>query len=59
MNRRGVDFTLLLIEPGLWRWRFQIGETISTGTTRTSLKGMAARRAHDRIDAELRKPREL
>jgi hypothetical protein len=59
MIRKGVEFTLLLIEPGLWRWRFQIGETISTGKTRTSLKGMAARSAHARIDIELRKPRDL
>jgi len=23
MNRKGVEFTLLLIEPGLWKWRFR------------------------------------
>ena len=45
MNRKGVEFTLLLIEPGLWKWRFQIGETVTTGTTETNLKGMAAHRA--------------
>jgi hypothetical protein len=49
----------LLIEPGLWGWRFQIGETISTGKVKTSLKGMAAHRAQQRIDHELRKSRDL
>jgi hypothetical protein len=29
MNRKGIEFTLLLIEPGLWKWRFQIGEISS------------------------------
>jgi hypothetical protein len=59
MNRKGVEFTLLLVEPGLWRWRFQIGETISTGKTHTSLMGMAAHRVHQQIDRELRRPRDL
>jgi len=59
MNRKGIEFTLMLIEPGLWRWRFQIGETVSTGKTQTSLMGMAAHRVHARIDRELKKPRSL
>jgi hypothetical protein len=59
MNRKGVEFTLLRLEPALWRWRFQIGETVSTGKTETSLMGMAARRARVRIDFELRKRRGL
>jgi hypothetical protein len=59
MNRKGVEFTLLLIEPGVWKWRFQIGKIVTTGTTQTNLKGMAAHRAADRIDRELREPRSL
>ena len=47
--RNGVEFTLVLIEPGLWRWRFQIGETATTGTTTTNLRRMAARRVKTRI----------
>ena len=43
--RNGVEFTLLLIEPGMWRRRFQIGELATTGTTKTNLRGLAARRA--------------
>jgi hypothetical protein len=57
MIRKGVEFTLLLVEPGLWRWRFKIGGTVSTGQTKSNLKGMAAHRVHERIDSELRKPR--
>jgi hypothetical protein len=55
MLRKGVEFTLLLVEPGLWRWRFQIGETATTGQTQTKLRGLAARRVELRIDGELRK----
>lgn len=59
MNRRGVEFTLVQIEPRVWQWRFQIGETVSTGRTQTSLMGLAARRVQERIDRELRKPQNL
>jgi hypothetical protein len=38
MNHRGVECTLVRIDPGLWQWRFQIGETVKTGKTETSLK---------------------
>jgi hypothetical protein len=55
MIRQGVEFTLLLIEPGLWKWRFQIGKTAATGHIKTNLMGMAARRAELRIDTALRK----
>lgn len=57
--RKGVEFTLLLIEPGLWKWRFQIGGTISSGKTRTNLMGMAAHRVQQRIDRDLRRPLDL
>ena len=59
MNRKGVEFTLLLIAPGVWRWRFQIDETVSTGKTQTNLVGMAAHSVHARIDREMKKPRSL
>jgi hypothetical protein len=55
MTRKGVEFTLLLAEPGLWKWRFQIGETATTGKTQTNLMGLAARRVELRIDGALRK----
>jgi hypothetical protein len=59
MNRRGIEFTLVQVEPGLWQWRFRIGEILTTGKTKTNLKGMAARRVQQRIDRELNKPRDL
>jgi len=55
MTRKGVEFTLLLAEPGLWKWRFQIGATATTGKTQTNLMGLAARRVELRIDGALRK----
>jgi hypothetical protein len=59
MNRRGVEFTVTQAEPGLWKWQFQIGKTVTTGKTQSNLMGMAARRVQQRIDRELRKAREL
>jgi hypothetical protein len=46
MNRRGIEFTLVQVEPDLWQWQFRIGETVTTGKTKTELKGMAARRQY-------------
>jgi hypothetical protein len=59
MNRRGVEFTLIQVEPGLWKWQFQIGETVTNGRTHSNLFGMAARKVQQRIDRELVKPRDL
>jgi hypothetical protein len=59
MNRRGIEFTLVQVDPGLWQWQFRIGEIVTTGRTKTSLKGMAARKAQQRIDRELNKPGDL
>jgi len=36
MNRRGIEFTLAQVEPGLWRWRFQIGDKVTTGNTKAN-----------------------
>jgi hypothetical protein len=57
MNRRGIEFTLMQIRPDLWQWQFQIGETITRGKTNTTLKGLAARRVHAKIDRALKGPR--
>ena len=54
MNRKGVEFTVVQVEPGLWKWRFQIGETVTTGKTLTRLMGMAAHRVGQRIDRALK-----
>ena len=59
MNRKGIEYSLLQIEPDVWRWQFQIDEAVTTGKTKTRLKGMADRRAQARIDRALRLPRNL
>jgi hypothetical protein len=59
MNRSGVEFSLTQVEPGLWKWEFQIGDTVTIGKTQSNLMGMAARRVQQRIDRELGKPRDL
>jgi hypothetical protein len=59
MNRRGVEFSLMEVKPGVWKWQFQIGEIVTAGKTQSNLKGMAAHRVHERIDRELKKPRDL
>ena len=59
MNRRGVEFTLVQVDDDLWQWQFRVGDTVTTGKTKTRLKGMAARKAQQRIDHELNKPRDL
>ena len=59
MNRKGVEFSLTQVEPGLWKWQFEIGNTVTTGKTRSYLMGLAAHRVQQRIDRELQKPRGL
>ena len=59
MIRKGVEFTVMQVEPGLWKWEFQIDKTVTTGKTKSNLMGLAARRAQQRIDLELKKPRVL
>ena len=59
MKRKSVEFSLMQLGPGLWKWQLQIGETVTTGKTHSNLRGMAAHRAQQRIDRELRKPRDL
>jgi hypothetical protein len=31
MNRKGVGFPLVQVEPGSWKRPFQIGEAVTTG----------------------------
>jgi len=56
INHRGVDFTVAPDpEPNVWRWRFWIGDKVTTGKTETALRGIAARRAQIKIDQAIRK----
>ena len=59
MSHKGIEFTLVQIESDLWQWQFRIGETVTTGKTKTKLKGMAARRAQLRIDRALKSPGDI
>jgi hypothetical protein len=59
MNRKGIEFSLKQVETGLWKWQFQIGNTVTIGKTHSTLRGIAVRRAQTRIDQELRKARDL
>jgi hypothetical protein len=59
MNRKGVEFTVSQVDEDWWNWRFQIGETVRTGNTQTRLMGMAAHRVQQKIDRELKEPRDL
>jgi len=54
MKHRGVSFTVVQLEVALWKWQFQIGESVITGTTKTKLIWMAIKRVQLRIDRELR-----
>ena len=56
MNHRGVDFTVVPdLKPNVWRRQFRIGDKFTTGTTQTTLRGIASRRAQVKIDETLRK----
>jgi hypothetical protein len=54
-THKGVEFTVTQVQPGLWKWQFQLGETVTTGKTQSNLMGLAARRVQRRIDRELNK----
>jgi hypothetical protein len=50
MNHKGVEYTLTMIEPGVWKWEFRIDEKVMAGKIRTNLRGLAQRRAEAKID---------
>jgi hypothetical protein len=41
-------------EPGIWKWRFWIGDQIKSGRTETRIGLLAARRVQLRINRELK-----
>jgi hypothetical protein len=55
MIHKGVEYTVTLATPGVWKWQFQIGDTIKTGKTEAKLQLLAIRRVQLRIDRELKK----
>ena len=55
MIHKGIQYSVAAtVEPDLWQWRFQIGESVKTGKTKTRLAALAARRVKLKIDAALR-----
>lgn len=55
MMHRGVEYTVTMSAPGVWKWQFRIGDTVKTGKTETNIRPLAIRRVRQRIDRELRK----
>lgn len=55
MIHKGVEYSMTLAAPGIWKWQFQIGDTIKTGKTETRLQLLAVRRVQSRIDRELKR----
>jgi hypothetical protein len=56
MTHKGIDYSVAMTTtPGVWKWRFQIGEKLNTGRTETRLGLLAIRRVQLRIDRELKK----
>ncbi|WP_043162604.1 hypothetical protein [Bradyrhizobium sp. Ai1a-2] len=55
MIHKGIEYTVTPIAPGVWKWQFQIGDTIKTGKTEAKLQLLAIRRVQLRIDRELKK----
>lgn len=55
MNHRGIEFTIAKTAvPGIWQWRFRIGDKVKTGRTETRIDLLAIRRVQLRIDRELK-----
>ena len=55
MIYKGVEYTLTPVAPGVWKWQFQIGDTVISGKTEARLNLLAIRRIQLRIDRELKK----
>lgn len=59
MNYKGVDYTVVeTTTGGVWKWQFQIGDSVRSGKTETRIELMARRRAQLKINLALsvRKP---
>ena len=54
MNYKGIEFSLKMIKPGTWTYRFQIGRAIKTGRKKTTLEHLVIQSVHTRIDRELK-----
>lgn len=55
MVHKGVEYSVIAIAPGVWKWQFRIGDRLVTGRTEARLNLLAIRRVQLRIDRELKK----
>ena len=53
MDYKGIKFSLKMIQPGIWKYRFQIGRAIKTGRKKSTFE-LAIRAVHTRIDREMK-----
>jgi len=44
----------LTAAPGVWKWQFQIGDTVKSGKTETNINLLAVRRVQLQIDRALK-----
>lgn len=55
---KGIQYSVAAtVEPDVWQWRYQIGDSVRTGKTKTRLGALAARRVQMKIDAALKASR--
>jgi hypothetical protein len=55
MIHKGIQYCVAAtVEPDVWQWQFQIGESVKSGKTKTRLGALAARRVQMKIDAALK-----
>jgi hypothetical protein len=55
MIHKGVEFTVTVATPGIWKWQFRLGDKVIAGKTEAKLNLLAIRRVQLRIDRELKK----
>jgi len=56
MIHRGIKYSVMAtVAPGIWRWKFLVGNQLKTGRTETRIDLMAIRRVKLRIDRELKR----
>ena len=54
MIHKGIQFSLDEIEPGVWRWEYELGGQAKSGRFQVSSRAGARRRAILKIDFDLR-----
>lgn len=54
MNYKGIEYTIKMTEPGVWKYRFHIGRAVKVGTTKVQIEVLAIQRVQKRIDRELK-----